>query len=145
MKKSGNGCMKVLGILMAVIGIGGVLLCIFGMFASEESLNRKRAEYSEWTKEMMAYEEDSLKTARYAEFENLMIEAEQTGDTLKAAEMRDSLELYAPPPQRGVIGFNIAGAFLMIPLVLFGIIALVGIILLVTSLRKARKKNMDYR
>ena len=139
MKKFGIGCLTISGIIMTVVGIGGVISCIVGMVASEESLDRKRAEYTEWSKDMMAYEEDSVKTARYAEIDSLMNEAELAGDSLKAAELRDSLELYAPPPQRGVIGFNIAGAFLMVPLVVCGVIGLIGIVLLIIGIVMGRK------
>lgn len=141
MKKFGVGCLTVSGIIMTVVGVLGVLLCLFIMYDSEKSLDRKRAEYSEWSKEMMAYEEDSVKMARYAELDSLICEAELTGDSIIVAELKDSLALYAPPPQRGVIGFNIGAAFLMIPLAVSAVIALIGIILLIIGIISWRKSK----
>lgn len=141
MRKLGVGCLAISGIIMTVIGICGVLLCLFIMYDSEKSLDRKRAEYSEWSKEMQAYEEDSVKTARYAELDSMMTEADLAGDSVTVVELRDSLALYAPPPQRGVIGVNIGAAFLMIPLAACAVIALIGMILLVIGILVGRKKS----
>lgn len=127
MKQTSFGCLGISGVLLALVGLILLLLSVFGMFATESELDKKRDQYSEWQKELEEYEADSVKQARYDEILTQMDQANAKGDSLLMGELEDSLACYAPPTQRGVIGFNIAGAFLMIP-------AMAGILLLAVGL-----------
>lgn len=130
-KQATFGCFGILGVLMGLAGIVLLVLSIMGMFYSENELDKKRAEYSEYSMELEEYEADTLKQARYTEICELIDKAEADGDSLRMGELQDSLEVYAPPTQRGVIGFNIAAAFLMIPAAGGVVMMVVGLILAV--------------
>ena len=104
-----------------------LVLSIGGMFYSEKELDKKRAEYSEYSMELEEYEADSMKQVRFQDILDRMDQAVEKGDSLLVAELQDSLRVYGPPERRGVIGFNIAGAFFMIP-------AVAGVVLMVLGL-----------
>ncbi len=126
-KQTSFGCLGVSGVLMGLAGLVMLLLSIGGMFYSENELDKKRAEYSEYSMELEEYEDDSVKQARYQDILDQMDRAYANGDSLLAGELEDSLRVYGPPERRGAIGFNIAAAFLMIP-------AAAGVVLMVLGL-----------
>ena len=127
MKQASFGCLVVIGVLMGLAGVVLLVLSIGGMFYSEKELDKKRAEYSEYSMELEEYEADSMKQVRFQDILDRMDQAMEKGDSLLVAELQDSLRVYGPPERRGVIGFNIAGAFFMIP-------AVAGVVLMVLGL-----------
>ena len=66
-KQTSFGCLGVSGVLMGLAGLVMLLLSVGGMFYSENELDKKRAEYSEYSMELEEYEDDSVKQARYQE------------------------------------------------------------------------------
>ena len=130
-KQATFGCFGIFGVLMGLAGLVVLVLSIGGMFYSENELDKKRAEYTEYSMELEEYEADSVKQARYQEILDQMDRAEESGDSLLAAELQDSLRVYGPPEQRGVIGFNIAAAFLMIPAVSGVVLMVLGLVIAV--------------
>ena len=141
MKKKTSGCLTIVGAVLGAAGLLVLLLCIFGMVASEEEMDRNRELYSESQAAIDAYYSDSLMQTRHDEFNRQFAEAEAAGDSLRMAELQDSLDVYAPPMQAGHIGFNIAGAFLMIPAVVAFVVMALGVVLLCVGLANRKKQE----
>ena len=126
-KQTSFGCLGIFGVLLGLAGLLILVLSIFGMFASEQELDKKRDQYAAYEQELEEYEADSLKVARYGEM--------------------DSLAYYAPPERRGAIGFNIAGAFLMIPAVAGVVMMVLGLVIAVVFYylweRERKRRRID--
>ena len=62
-------------------------------------------------------------------------------------DLQDSLAYYAPPERRGAIGFNIAGAFLMIPAVAGVVMMVLGLVIAVVFYylweRERKRRRID--
>lgn len=146
-KQTSFGCLGIFGVLLGLAGLLILVLSIFGMFASEQELDKKRDQYAAYEQELEEYEADSLKVARYGEILLQMDEANENGDSLLMSELQDSLAYYAPPEQRGVIGFNIAAAFLMIPAATGVALMVIGLVIAVVFYylweRSRRKSRID--
>lgn len=147
MKQTSFGCLGVTGVLMGLAGLVVLLLCIGMMVSSENELDKKRAEYSEYSMELEEYEDDSVKQARYQEILDQMDRAYANGDSLLAGELEDSLRVYGPPERRGAIGFNIAAAFLMIPAAAGVVLMVLGLVIAVVFFclwkRERKKQKID--
>ena len=134
-----SGCLKAsgrFGCFMAICSVLIIMLCIWMTVSSEDHLNELRDEYAassqEYEDALAAYNADSAHlNAEFNRISARIDEANAKGDTVLAAQLSDSLSLYAEPEwePRGAIGFNIGGAFF----VFFAVCALVpltvGIIL----------------
>ena len=134
-----SGCLKAsgrFGCFMAICSVLIIMLCIWMTVSSEDHLNELRDEYAassqEYEDALAAYNADSAHlNAEFNRISARIDEANAKGDSVLAAQLSDSLSLYAEPEwePRGAIGFNIGGAFF----VFFAICALVpltvGIIL----------------
>ena len=143
MTKKTSGCITIVG---AVIGIGGLLLLalsIIGMFTTEEAMDRNRELYAQWEQEMEAYYADSVKQVHYQEVCDRLDKAHEEGDSLLAAELESQLVELSPPEKEGNIGFNIAGAFLMIPALVGLLMAAIGVMLFIIGYMGGRKKKID--
>ena len=147
MKQTSFGCLGVTGVLMGLAGLVVLLLCIGMMVSSEKELDKKRAEYSEYSKELDEYYADSLKQKRYNEILDQMDRANERGDSALTVALQDSLRLYAPPEQRGVIGVNIGAAFLMIPaaagLVMMALGLVIAVVFFCLWKRERKKHRID--
>ena len=146
-KQTSFGCLGIFGVLLGLAGLLILVLSIFGMFASEQELDKKRDQYAAYEQELEEYEADSLKVARYGEILLQMDEANENGDSLLMSELQDSLAYYAPPERRGAIGFNIAGAFLMIPAVAGVVMMVLGLVIAVVFYylweRERKRRRID--
>ena len=143
MTKKSSGCITIVGV---VIGIGGLLLLvlsIIGMFVTEAEMDHNRELYAQSSEAVDCYYNDPEMSARYEEILEDMDAATAAGDSLRLVALQDSLEYYSPPSMQGNIGFNIAGAFLMIPALVGLLMAAIGVLLLVIGIAGGRKKKID--
>ena len=134
-----SGCLLTTGILIAVSGAVVLLISIFGMIWTENKMDQNREMYSQSRMEIDEYYDDTVRVARYEEILLEMDSVYQTGDSVLYEQLKDSLEIYSPPEARGHIGFNIAGAFLLIPAIVGGILLCIGAIIILIALI-ARKR-----
>ena len=134
-----SGCLKAsgrFGCFMAICSVLFIVFCIWMTISSEEHMNELRDEYAassqEYEDALAAYNADSAHlNAEFNRISARIDEANAKGDSVLAAQLTDSLSLYAEPEwnPRGAIGVNIGAAFF----VFFAVCALVpltvGIIL----------------
>ena len=134
------------GCLMTVVSVLLIILTIGLIFDSEKHLDELRAEYAasnqEYEDAMAAYEADS--THLLAEYQRIQTEIEAAklrNDSDAVMALEDSLLLYAEPEYhpRGAIGFNIAGAFYVLFIIILLIPLVIGIVLLLYYRYKNRK------
>lgn len=135
--KKPNGCWFWSGCLLTVVSTILIVITVFLIFDAERHLDELRAEYAASTKEyedaLMAYEADSARLhAQYQRIEKEIEAAQLRNDSILALELEDSLLAYAEPEYhpRGAIGFNIAGAFYVLFIILWLIFLGIGIVLL---------------
>ena len=135
-----SGCLMTVGSALLII------LTIGLIFDSERHLDELRAEYAasnqEYEDAMAAYEADS--THLLAEYQRIQTEIEAAklrNDSDAVMALEDSLLLYAEPEYhpRGAIGFNIAGAFYVLFIIILLIPLVIGIVLLLYYRYKNRK------
>ena len=144
--KKPSGCWWMSGCLMTVGSALLIILTIGLIFDSERHLDELRAEYAasnqEYEDAMAAYEADS--THLQAEYQRIQAEIEAAklrNDSDAVMALEDSLLLYAEPEYhpRGAIGFNIAGAFYVLFIIILLIPLVIGIVLLLYYRYKNRK------
>ena len=144
--KKPSGCWWMSGCLMTVVSVLLIILTIGLIFDSERHLDELRAEYAasnqEYEDAMAAYEADS--THLQAEYQRIQTEIEAAklrNDSDAVMALEDSLLLYAEPEYhpRGAIGFNIAGAFYVLFIIILLIPLVIGIVLLLYYRYKNRK------
>ena len=144
--KKPSGCWWMSGCLMTVVSALLIVLTIGLIFDSEKHLDELRAEYAasnqEYEDALMAYEADS--THLQAEYRRIQTEIETAklrNDSDAVMALEDSLLLYAEPEYnpRGAIGFNIAGAFYVLFIIILLIPLVIGIVLLLYYRYKNRK------
>lgn len=144
--KKPSGCWWMSGCLMTVVSALLIVLTIGLIFDSEKHLDDLRAEYAasnqEYEEALAAYEADSAHLQ--AEYQRIQVEIEAAklrNDSDAVMALKDSLLLYAEPEYnpRGAIGFNIAGAFYVIFIIILLIPLGIGIVLLLYYRYKNRK------
>lgn len=144
--KKPSGCWWMSGCLMTVVSALLIVLTIGLIFDSEKHLDDLRAEYAasnqEYEEALAAYEADSAHLQ--AEYQRIQVEIEAAklrNDSDAVMALEDSLLLYAEPEYnpRGAIGFNIAGAFYVIFIIILLIPLGIGIVLLLYYRYKNRK------
>ncbi len=144
--KKPSGCWWMSGCLMTVVSALLIVLTIGLIFDSEKHLDDLRAEYAasnqEYEEALAAYEADSAHLQ--AEYQRIQVEIEAAklrNDSDAVMALEDSLLLYAEPEYnpRGAIGFNIAGAFYVVFIIILLIPLGIGIVLLLYYRYKNRK------
>ena len=112
-------------------------------------MDERRAEYAassrEYEEALAAYNADSVyNKAQYERILTQIAVAKQRRDSALIASLQDSLLAYAVPEfiPRGAIGFNIAGAFYVLFILILLIPLTIGILLLLYYRYKKRKYNM---
>ena len=144
--KKPSGCWWMSGCLMTVVSALLIVLTIGLIFDSEKHLDDLRAEYAasnqEYEEALAAYEADSAHLQ--AEYQRIQVEIEAAklrNDSDVVMALEDSLLLYAEPEYnpRGAIGFNIAGAFYVVFIIILLIPLGIGIVLLLYYRYKNRK------
>ena len=134
-----SGCLKAsgrFGCFMAICSVLFIVFCIWMTISSEEHMNELRDEYAassqEYEDALAAYNADSAHlNAEFNRISARIDEANAKGDTVLAAQLSDSLSLYAEPEwePRGAIGVNIGAAF-FVAFAVFALIPLaIGIIM----------------
>ncbi len=141
MGRKSFGCLTVAGAFTALVGLFLLVFCIVMMVWSEAKMDQNREMYAESTSALEEYYADTLLTARYSEILDEMDVAEEMGDSVLYAQLSDSLELYSPPLLQGQKGFSIAGAFLMIPATVGGILLCIGALILIAGLVGMKKRK----
>lgn len=134
-----GGCLRATGCLGLVLIVASLLFIIGNIamiISSEHHMDELRDEYTASTKEyeeaLAAYNADSAHlNAEFNRISARIDEANAKGDSVLAAQLTDSLSLYAEPEwePRGAIGVNIGAAF-FVAFAVFALVPLtVGIIL----------------
>lgn len=141
MGRKSVGCLIVAGTWTAVIGFVILVVSILGIVWTEKEMDHNRELYAESRQELDAYYEDTLRVARYNEFSEQWDRANEAGDSALCAELFDSLDVYGPPPSYGHIGFNIAGAFFLIPAIVGVAVLCIGLLLLLIGFIMRWREN----
>ena len=134
-----GGCLRATGCLGLVLIVASLLFIIGNIamiISSEHHMDELRDEYAassqEYEDALAAYNADSAHlNAEFNRISARIDEANAKGDSVLAAQLTDSLSLYAEPEwnPRGAIGVNIGAAF-FVAFAVFALVPLtVGIIL----------------
>lgn len=147
-----SGCWWRSGCLLTIISVFLIIVAVLLMIDSERRLDEKRAEYAasyqEYEDAMKVYEADSAHLhAEYQRIQEEIDAAELRGDTTLVMALEDSLAIYAEPEYnpRGVIGFNIAGAFYALFIVIMLIPFFIGIVMIAIYRYKKGKYDKQNR
>ena len=147
--KKPSGCWRLSGCLLTAVSVFLIIFTIYLIIDAERHMDERRAEYAassrEYEEALAAYNADSVyNKAQYERILTQMAVAKQRRDSALIASLQDSLLAYAVPEfiPRGAIGFNIAGAFYVLFILILLIPLTVGILLLLYYRYKKRKYNM---